>query len=103
MKIKNNPYAPLGKKELYPGQVKDLGMENFFRLESKRDISVKELNDIRDFMDDNLLQPYSVQKNYSSKIFRDTGKSNAKGYVFYFSKLEDMVFFKLEYSDLVIS
>lgn len=101
MKARKNPYKPTGKNELTPGQVKDLGKSNFFRIESKKSITEKELNDIRDWLGDSLNNPYSIQKGYGNFAFRNTGKLTSNSYIFYFCSQEDLAYFKLLHPEIV--
>lgn len=101
MRILKNPYSPKGKNELTPGQVQSLGADNFYRIESKCNISPKDLNDIREWFNDNLSQPYAIQKGYGNYAFNKTGNKRSSSLIFYFASEEDFAYFKLLHPEIV--
>lgn len=97
--MKKNPYTPKLSNELNPGQVKDIGPANFYRIEAKRAISATELNSIRKWLNDNVSSPFSVTKGYGNHNFIKTG-TNSLTYIFFFSSVEDSFMFKMKYMDI---
>lgn len=92
-------FSKLLPNELKPGEVKDLGPANFFRISSKPDLSQDKINEMRLYISASLKSPFACQKGFTSKSFKNTGSLKSQAYIFYLQSNTDYVLFKLRYAE----
>lgn len=88
------------ENELTPGQIKNLGVENFSRVIIKYSGSTRqEIDDMRKWCSETLGHPFSCQKGYAD--FPSQKSLDARNYIFYFTSKEDMIKFYFTYKEKI--